>query len=221
MTFAPTAAKYYTGSMTITDSSATSPHTVALSGNGYLPVVTSPTQISFPQSSHKHDEFRLHCYAHQQAASHAEHCEYCRVFSVCTNEQLRNDSGIGCELHSYSEVCADCFATLFFSFNDHGRRGNFTAECAALWYRCVPGVLHARGHLISQPGDRNVERTFERELTNNQTVLRSISPGSPSGAVYANQYLRSFVGSRAKLHGKRHLQPNGSSILCCECHGDG
>lgn len=48
VTFAPTAAKYFTGSLTITDSSATSPHTVALSGNGYLPLVTAPTQISFP-----------------------------------------------------------------------------------------------------------------------------------------------------------------------------
>ena len=51
VTFAPTAAKYYTASLTITDGSATSPHTVALSGNGYLPVVTSPTQISFPNQA--------------------------------------------------------------------------------------------------------------------------------------------------------------------------
>jgi hypothetical protein len=48
VTFAPTAAKYYTANLTITDGSATSPHTVSLSGNGYLPLVTSPTQISFP-----------------------------------------------------------------------------------------------------------------------------------------------------------------------------
>ncbi len=51
VTFAPTAAKYYTASLTITDGSATSPHTVALSGNGYLPLVTSPTQISFPNQA--------------------------------------------------------------------------------------------------------------------------------------------------------------------------
>ena len=51
VTFAPTAAKYYTGTLAITDSSVTSPHTVALSGNGYLPVVTSPTQISFPNQA--------------------------------------------------------------------------------------------------------------------------------------------------------------------------
>ena len=51
VTFAPTAVKYYTGSLTITDGSATSPHTVTLSGNGYLPVVTSPTQISFPNQA--------------------------------------------------------------------------------------------------------------------------------------------------------------------------
>ena len=48
VTFAPTAAKYYSASLTITDGSATSPHTVSLSGNGYLPLLTSPTQISFP-----------------------------------------------------------------------------------------------------------------------------------------------------------------------------
>ncbi len=48
VTFAPTAAKYNSGSLTITDGSVTSPHTVSVSGNGYLPVTTSPTQISFP-----------------------------------------------------------------------------------------------------------------------------------------------------------------------------
>jgi Glycosyl hydrolases family 39/Abnormal spindle-like microcephaly-assoc'd, ASPM-SPD-2-Hydin len=51
VTFAPTAAKYYTANLTIADDSATSPHTVALSGNGYLPLVTSPTQISFPNQA--------------------------------------------------------------------------------------------------------------------------------------------------------------------------
>ena len=48
VTFAPTAAGYFPSNLTITDSSATSPHTVSLSGNGYLPVVASPTQLSFP-----------------------------------------------------------------------------------------------------------------------------------------------------------------------------
>ena len=48
VTFAPTAAQYYSTSLVITDGSATSPHTVSLTGNGYLPLVTSPTQISFP-----------------------------------------------------------------------------------------------------------------------------------------------------------------------------
>ena len=51
VTFAPTAAKYYSASLTITDGSATSPHTVALSGNGYLPLVTAPTQVSFPNQA--------------------------------------------------------------------------------------------------------------------------------------------------------------------------
>lgn len=51
VTFAPTAVKYYSASLTITDGSATSPHTVSLSGNGYLPVATSPTQISFPNQA--------------------------------------------------------------------------------------------------------------------------------------------------------------------------
>src|ERR1017187_8216785 len=51
VTFAPTAAQYYSASLTITDGSATSPHTVSLSGNGYLPLLTSPTQVSFPNQA--------------------------------------------------------------------------------------------------------------------------------------------------------------------------
>ena len=51
VTFAPTVAKYYSSTLTITDGSATSPHTVTLAGNGYLPLVASPTQISFPNQA--------------------------------------------------------------------------------------------------------------------------------------------------------------------------
>jgi len=51
VTFTPTAVQYYTANLTMTDSAATSPQTVALSGNGYLPVKFSPLTISFPQQA--------------------------------------------------------------------------------------------------------------------------------------------------------------------------
>jgi hypothetical protein len=49
--FSPTAVSYYSSSLTIADSSATSPHTVALAGSGFLPVRFSPLVISFPQQA--------------------------------------------------------------------------------------------------------------------------------------------------------------------------
>jgi hypothetical protein len=49
--FAPTAAKYYTASLSITDNTVTSPQTVSLTGNGYLPVTIVPLAISFPQEA--------------------------------------------------------------------------------------------------------------------------------------------------------------------------
>ena len=51
MTFTPTAVKYYSSSLTITDNTATSPHVVSVTGNGYLPVKFSPLVISFPQQA--------------------------------------------------------------------------------------------------------------------------------------------------------------------------
>ena len=51
VTFAPTAVKYYSSSLTITDNTATSPHVVSVTGNGYLPVKFSPLVISFPQQA--------------------------------------------------------------------------------------------------------------------------------------------------------------------------
>jgi hypothetical protein len=47
ITFKPTAAQYYSSSLTITDASAGSPQTIALTGNGIQPIVFSPTHISF------------------------------------------------------------------------------------------------------------------------------------------------------------------------------
>ena len=51
VTFTPTAVKYYSSSLTITDNTATSPHVVSVTGNGYLPVKFSPLVISFPQQA--------------------------------------------------------------------------------------------------------------------------------------------------------------------------
>ena len=51
VTFSPTAAKYYTANLTITDNTPTSPQTVSLTGNGYLPVTFVPSAISFPQEA--------------------------------------------------------------------------------------------------------------------------------------------------------------------------
>jgi len=51
VTFSPTQAKYYTANLTITDNTPTSPQTVSLTGNGYLPVTFVPAAISFPQEA--------------------------------------------------------------------------------------------------------------------------------------------------------------------------
>jgi hypothetical protein len=51
VTFSPTAVKYYTGTLTITDNTSTSPQVVNLTGNGYLPVKYSPMSVSFPQEA--------------------------------------------------------------------------------------------------------------------------------------------------------------------------
>ena len=51
VTFSPTAAKYYTSSLTVTDNTVTSPQSVSLTGNGYLPVTLVPLAISFPQEA--------------------------------------------------------------------------------------------------------------------------------------------------------------------------
>jgi hypothetical protein len=50
VTFSPTVVKYYTGTLTITDS-ATSPLTVSLTGNGIQAVKWSPAAVSFPQEA--------------------------------------------------------------------------------------------------------------------------------------------------------------------------
>jgi hypothetical protein len=51
VTFAPTAAQYYTSTLSIADNTVTSPHTVSLTGNGYLPVTVVPATITFPQEA--------------------------------------------------------------------------------------------------------------------------------------------------------------------------
>ena len=48
VTFSPTAVKYYSSTLTITDSAGNSPQVVALTGNGDIPVSYSPKQILFP-----------------------------------------------------------------------------------------------------------------------------------------------------------------------------
>ncbi len=48
VTFSPTAVKYYTGTLTITDSAGNSPQVVNLTGNGDIPVSYSPKQVLFP-----------------------------------------------------------------------------------------------------------------------------------------------------------------------------
>jgi hypothetical protein len=51
VTFSPTAKQYYSSTLTITDSAANSPHLIALSGTGVIPVGFLPAQISFPSQS--------------------------------------------------------------------------------------------------------------------------------------------------------------------------
>ena len=48
VTFSPTAVKYYSSTLTITDSAGNSPQVVTLTGNGEVPVAYSPKQILFP-----------------------------------------------------------------------------------------------------------------------------------------------------------------------------
>ncbi len=48
ITFSPTAVKYYSSSLTISDSASNSPQIVALTGSGVVPATFSPKQISFP-----------------------------------------------------------------------------------------------------------------------------------------------------------------------------
>jgi len=51
VTFSPTQAKYYTANLTVADNTVTSPQTISLTGNGYLPVTLVPLAISFPQEA--------------------------------------------------------------------------------------------------------------------------------------------------------------------------
>lgn len=51
VTFSPTAVNYYTGALTVADSASTSPQTVSLTGNGFVPVKWTPLAVSFPQEA--------------------------------------------------------------------------------------------------------------------------------------------------------------------------
>ena len=47
VTFTPTAKQYYSSSLVITDSAGNSPQSVALTGNGVIPVTFSPASVNF------------------------------------------------------------------------------------------------------------------------------------------------------------------------------
>lgn len=51
ITFTPSAAKYFSSSIILTDTALNSPQTVTLTGSGVVPAAVSPTQISFPNQA--------------------------------------------------------------------------------------------------------------------------------------------------------------------------
>ena len=51
VTFTPTAKKYYSSTLVITDSAANSPQTVSLTGNGVIPITVFPAAINFPNQA--------------------------------------------------------------------------------------------------------------------------------------------------------------------------
>jgi len=48
VTFSPTAVKYYSSALTISDNAPSSPQTIAVTGNGIVPVTFAPKEILFP-----------------------------------------------------------------------------------------------------------------------------------------------------------------------------
>ncbi len=51
VSFSPAAKQFYSSTLTVTDSAANSPQTVALSGNGVIPVTITPSAINFPNQA--------------------------------------------------------------------------------------------------------------------------------------------------------------------------
>ena len=112
VTFAPTAVKYYSSSLTITDNTATSPHVVSVTGNGYLPVKFSPLVISFPQQATGTTSSGYSVSRDERATRASEHFEYSDRGSVYTDKQLRNVIAGWAELHGDGEVQPDECAVL-------------------------------------------------------------------------------------------------------------
>ena len=107
VTFTPTAVKYYSSSLTITDNTATSPHVVSVTGNGYLPVKFSPLVISFPQQAAGTTSSGYSVSRDERATRTSEHFEYSDRCFVYTDKQLRNVIAGWAELHGVGEVQPD------------------------------------------------------------------------------------------------------------------